>query len=195
MRLFFAIELEAVARERVAAEQRRLRHIVADAADIRWVEPAQLHLTLVFLGEIVEPRLTAVTALATKSIPVAQFTLTLGGVGTFPVRGEPKIVWLGTRSGASETAAVHEAIAQRVTACGIEMEHRRFHPHLTLARVRGRRGSGRFGRRLRQDAGAEPTSVASSRVAEVTLFQSTLSPRGSTYEAIARAPLAGPPLQ
>jgi 2'-5' RNA ligase len=195
MRLFFAIELEAVARERVAAEQRRLRRIVADTADIRWVDPAQLHLTLVFLGEVGEPRLTVVTALATQPIPVAPFTLTLGGVGAFPARGEPKIVWLGTRRGASETAAVHEAVAHRVTACGIEVERRRFHPHLTLARVRGRRGGGRFGRRLEHDGGAGPESVASLRVAEVTLFHSTLSPHGSTYEALARAPLAGPPLQ
>jgi 2'-5' RNA ligase len=196
VRLFFAIELDPGARQGIAGEQRRLRTAVA-GADLRWVDPEQLHLTLVFLGEVPEPALTNLREAATRPIDLPPFILSFGGVGVFPPRGAPRVLWLGALEGAGLAAGAQRAIAGRATQCGLAIERRPFRPHLTLARVRdgGRGGGARLRTEIAALAGDRVEPVARVRVNEVTLFRSLLSPKGSTYEALARAPLAGPPLQ
>jgi RNA 2',3'-cyclic 3'-phosphodiesterase len=193
VRLFVAIELEAAARALVAAEQNRLKR-AAGSDGLRWVDESHLHLTLVFLGEVAEPEVAAVTRAVSEPIPLKPFVLSLGGVGVFPSRGAPRVLWLGAAAGGTETAAVQRAVAERVISCGIRIEDRPFHPHLTLARWRDP-GSGRRAARQLTAKGQRPTEVARVEVTHTTLFRSTLSPRGSTYTRLATAPLAGHPLE
>jgi 2'-5' RNA ligase len=122
------------------------------------------------------------------SAPIAQpsFTLVFGGAGVFPPRGDPRVLWIGTLEGAAAASRLRDLIAARVEALDIPLERRPFRPHLTLGRWRGGRRSDAA--RVRKVA-ASPAAVARVRAAEVVLYESRLSPSGSTYVPLARARL------
>jgi RNA 2',3'-cyclic 3'-phosphodiesterase len=195
VRLFVAIELNDAARAAIAEEQRRLR-IAFDAADrsaLKWVAPAHLHLTLVFVGEVDPPRGDRIVEAMRQSIDVQPFSMVLGGRGVFPPHGAPRAVWLGVKGGADAVIEVQRHVAQRLARLGIAPEARTFHPHLTLARWRNSRPSDR--RRAVDD---RQTPVAQVAVESVALIQSRLSSAGPAYTALCHSRLgesAAPPLQ
>ena len=183
-RLFAAIEIGGAAQERVAREQARLADITRGS--LRWVRQDQLHLTLVFLGEV--PAERAESAIDVMHRPLAQtpFRFELGGIGAFPPRGAPRALWIGVKSGANEIIAAQAMIAERLEALGFERERRPFSPHLTLARWRDSRPSDR------PDAtvGSVPT-IAKVDATAITLFQSRVSSGGSTYTRLVECVLRG----
>jgi 2'-5' RNA ligase len=184
MRLFTAIELDDEVRDAAAREQQRIRSAIGDRSQsLRFVKRDHLHVTMVFLGEIEESRVAAIVRSMDMDVAQPPFHLAIGGIGTFPPRGRPHVVWLAVRQGERETIALHGMVAARLSSVGVVVEPRPFHPHVTLARAKDRRGAGQL--RL-PDPGE---TVASQRVEQVTLFQSRLSPAGPTYTALARAHL------
>lgn len=195
MRLFVAIELDDGARAAVAAEQRRVRNAVGEEGTLKWTAPDHMHVTVVFLGEVGEPLFPDVVAAVRTSIAIPPFRLAFAGLGVFPGRGAPRVIWLGATDGSGgAAAAVQHMMAARLRGVGIALESRPFRPHVTLARSRGARP--RDARRvLAADDGRE---VATIEVDHVTLFESRPSPRGSTYVVVARGPFgaaAVPPVQ
>jgi 2'-5' RNA ligase len=189
MRLYAAIELDDHARAAIAAHQQLVRDAVDTGRDQTWIPPARMHLTLAFLGDVKEPYSSEVIRVIGSPLDAIPFTLGFGGVGAFPPRGAPRVIWIGTTGGSVEAAAVQRIVAERLRAVGVALENRRFHPHVTLARWRGARPADRA--RLRAiDDGAE---VARVHVDHVTLFESRLSPSGPAYTPLARAALSGLP--
>jgi 2'-5' RNA ligase len=184
MRLFVAIEIDDAARAAIAAEQRRLARAMGDGAgSLRFVHAEQLHLTLVFLGELGEPAAQAVVAAMALDIDRAPYSITFGGVGVFPPRGAPRVVWLGLMEGGAETVLLHDAVQSRLEGAGAPRDPRPFSPHLTLARWRD-------GRRRERGAVRESRErLATVRVERVTLFESRLSSGGPAYTALAHARL------
>lgn len=185
-RLFSAIDLGPSARERVAAEQHRLAATL-DAASLRWVSSEHLHLTLVFIGQVPEDCAGGIVLAMQAAIPQQPFRCELGGFGIFPSHGAPRTLWLGVRTGADAVVRVQQAIAARCQALGVLLEKRPFRPHLTLARWR----DGRRSARPRHLGGGDEI-VAVVDVNAVTLFQSRLSSKGSTYTVLAQSPLSDP---
>jgi 2'-5' RNA ligase len=184
MRLFTAIDLTDDARAAVVAQQERLRRTLKGPS-VKWARPEGLHLTLVFIGEVAEPG--AVIDAMGAELPAWPFRLGLGGLGMFPARGAPRVLWLGAIEGASETVHLHRLVRQRLAPCGLQQTSEAFRPHLTLARWREGRSADR-----RAVAGVDAPSVAILPVTSVTLYQSRLLPGGSVYTPLARAQLAGP---
>lgn len=183
-RLFTAIELEPAVRTAVAGVQSACAHQLHDPG-FRLVPPAQLHLTLVFLGEVDESLLEAIVDATRRDLACAPFTLAFGGWGVFPPRGPARVLWLGLEQGSREIQALFEAVTERLAAVGASGERRTFKPHLTLGRWRE---SSRSPRPALPPIGA----VGNQRVSCVTLFQSRLGPSGAEHTVLARAALAGP---
>jgi len=189
MRLFVAIELGDSLIRSLVAQIDRLRHETEQSCPglpVRWVG-ANLHVTLVFLGEVGEESSPAVREALDRPIAVAPFALTLAGFGTFPSSGPLRVVWMGVAQGAEAAKVVHAEVVRRLAPLGCRPESRPYTPHVTIARVKEARGPGaRSARELvrRFPAGGGVTTVES-----VTLFRSHLSPRGSTYEPLLRVPL------
>jgi 2'-5' RNA ligase len=102
---------------------------------VPWLAPRQMHLTLSFLGnlssEIQETLMEKLRAISWKS-----FFLPLIGLGTFPGKGWPKIVWIGVGTGHPHLFQLHKRVQEAVLAAGLEPDLRAFHPHVTLARCR-----------------------------------------------------------
>jgi 2'-5' RNA ligase len=127
-RLFVSIELPESVTQRLAEMDPHLR-------GVHWLDPRQMHLTLSFLGnvssEIQELLMEKLGAISWKS-----FFLPLVGLGTFPGKGWPKIVWIGVGSGHPHLFQLHKRVQEAALAAGLEPDLRAFHPHVTLARCR-----------------------------------------------------------
>ena len=127
-RLFVSVELP----DDVKATLARL---VGDVPGARWLEPDELHLTVRFIGEV-DGVLFDDVLTALEEVQVAPFTLALRGVGHFPPRGEPRILWAGLER-SPELTALHNKVESALVRAGVEPEPRKFLPHVTLARLRG----------------------------------------------------------
>jgi 2'-5' RNA ligase len=193
MRLFIAVDLDDQARAAIEAEQKRLAEAIGRSRSaLKWVRVGQMHLTLVFLGEVAEARAPALVETVDRVVEQPPFELEFDGIGVFPPHGAPRVVWLGVTSGARAVSELHGEMTHRIAPLGIAPEDRAFHPHLTLGRWRESRGSDR---RIAL-AAARSGAVARLHVDHATLYRSRLSSSGPAYTALARANLsAGSPVR
>ena len=180
MRLFFAIELPSDVRAALG----RLRS--ANDRDYRWVDPAQLHVTLAFLGEQPETALPLLEQIGSAAASASRSaTLRLDQPGSFGPRRSPRVLWLGLAGDLPHLTALHAALAARLRQAEFSVEDREFRPHITLAR---RRDSAPPGTPPPWPPQNPPR--ATFQVDHLTLFQSRLSPRGATYHALGLYPMA-----
>jgi 2'-5' RNA ligase len=199
MRLFIAVDLPDEARQAIAVRQKLWAGPLSKSKDaLKLVEPSRMHLTLLFIGEAREARVPAMVESMNAPASMAPFDVMFGGVGVFPPRGAPRVLWIGVTDGAAHLERLQHEIAERVRAVGIALDDRPFHPHLTLGRWRGaeRRRPSTDRRstpeRLRREVAALDRSdrIACVRVTRATLYQSLLSSSGPAYTALAHANLA-----
>ncbi len=178
MRLFLAVQLPAQVQERLGRVQDRLR----DArADVSWVKPANLHITLKFLGEIEPKRLERLQpVLAETASRAAPFVVAIGGVGTFGGR-VPRVVWAGIGNGAEPLGSLARAIEGGLARVGFPKEKRAFSAHLTLGRVRSATNLPHLTAVLRETAAEHFGEAPVDRFA---LMQSELHPSGSIYAVL-----------
>ena len=187
IRTFVAVETSEAVRRRAVE---LVRTLAAAGADVKWVEPYNLHLTLKFLDEVAEPDMPGVCrAVQEAAAAVPPFDIEVRGAGAFPSPGRPRTLWLGAAGGAEAMIALQAAIDKALRKLGFPKETRRFEPHLTIGRVRGGGPTVvQLGRLLREQAEFD---AGQFRVIETVVFASHLSPAGSTYEALSRAALDG----
>jgi 2'-5' RNA ligase len=189
VRLFVGVELDAAIVDVAAAVIDDLRRAVAERAPrarISWLTRDRLHLTLAFIGNVDDGRLQAIHTQLRPPYSTGRFDVGLGGLGVFPERGHPRVVWVGIETGRDLLHALAEEVTTRLAGAGIEREERDYNPHLTLARVR-EPGD------LRADvllSGRDGIVLGTSVVRAITLLESRLSPKGPSYRAIERMALA-----
>src|SRR5206468_4981573 len=153
-----------------------------DSADFRWQGDEQLHLTLRFIGEVDRP-LANDLAGALGQIRAEPFAVRIKGVGRFEGRNSGAL-WAGVEP-KEPLAALAAKIERGCQSVGLEPDRRAFHPHITLARWKGRR-TREVARFLERNRGlvSEPWEVDA-----FTLFESRLSKHGAHYEEVAVYPL------
>ena len=127
MRLFIAIDLP----ERIKHE---LAVISFGLPQARWVPPEQIHLTLRFIGEV-DGALFKDLKSCLESVSGSSFPLTLNGLGCFPPRRDPQVLWVGIEKSV-ELMALRKNVDSCLSKLGIAPEQRKFVPHITLARTR-----------------------------------------------------------
>ena len=136
MRCFVAIDLTSDVRAAIARAQTRVRTAAAHA-DVRWVDPAQFHLTLKFLGAVPDDRVPAVSAALEGAVAdTAPIALAAAGLGGFPSLRSARVLWAGITAGVPELARLAAAIDRALTPLGFPPEGRSFRGHLTIGRVR-----------------------------------------------------------
>ncbi|HEX5257272.1 MAG TPA: RNA 2',3'-cyclic phosphodiesterase [Sphingomicrobium sp.] len=160
----------------------QIRDLLVDAMDenseFRWQDDSQLHLTLRFVGEVERPVATDL-ADALGRIRGAPLELRIAGVGRFEQRNAGAL-WAGVEP-KPPLAALAAKVERACQSIGLEPERRAFHPHITLARWKGRR------RREVRDFLERRASIKSQPFAvdRFILFESHLSRHGAHYEAVA----------
>jgi len=191
LRLFAAVDLPDPAREQMRAGLQALRHALRrpgmDDA-FRWVDVANLHLTLRFLGNVADDAVPGVIGAIERGIDTAPEAVALARLGTFPPNGRPRVVHVGVESGLEFLRRLrNQTDAALSSACHWQDDARPFAPHLTLARSRDR---ARFdAAEFRKIAAAVDWPVVRLDVSHVTLFRSVTLPSGPRYSVLARAAL------
>ena len=187
-RTFFAIPIPLVQRNRLG----RLQGLIApELPNARWVEPDQFHLTLAFIGDVPDSDINRLCrAVAGAVAGFEPFVINLQSLGAFPDPEKPRVAWVGVSGpGLDSLGELQSAVAEAAEGAGFPPEDDRFHPHVTLGRIRSKKGQELEITRLiphyRSWAAGQFT------VGEVLAQASTLTPEGPSYMVLARAPLRG----
>ncbi len=181
LRLFVAVDLPGEARDAVAAAVEPWRRAIPEA---RWGEREGWHVTLKFLGDTPPELVGEVTDLiAAAAAGVTAFQTRLDGLGSFPVRGPARVLWVGLDDRPGRLAGLAHAIDAALTP-RFEPEQRPLHPHVTVARLHP-------ARRLPDGFAEQVVEPVSFTVDRVHLYRSHLGGGPARYELLAAAPLAG----
>ncbi len=127
IRLFIAIDLPETAKE-------ELGRLCFGLPGARWIEPEQIHLTLRFIGEV-DGGLFHEVRSGLEHVECPSFPLTLKGLGCFPPRGEPHVLWVGVEK-SEPLFRLRKKVDVRLAGIGVAPEKRKFSPHVTLARLK-----------------------------------------------------------
>jgi 2'-5' RNA ligase len=127
IRLFIAIDLP----EAIRLEVQGMGRSIANASP---VAAEQLHLTLKFIGEVEGSRLLDIRNALTE-VFIPNFSIALKGVGTFPPRGIPRILWVGVENG-EHILPLRNSIDKTLAVINIPRDKKKYIPHLTIARLK-----------------------------------------------------------
>lgn len=187
MRAFIAIPLPEEAQESLLKLQDILK---TSGADIKWVEPKNIHLTLKFLGDINE-RTVGHISTAIQKIASGQksFRIRTKELGVFPKPTFARVIWVGIDTGAVETRALAAQIEEASTKLGIPSETKPFTTHITLGRVRSQKNLEKLLHAIENASALTTEYPQQFIVSEIILYQSTLSLQGPIYEKICRVSL------
>jgi 2'-5' RNA ligase len=177
MRLFVAIDLPEAVKE-------RLSMISCGLPGARWVKPEQLHLTMRFIGEVDGDRFLDIRD-ELAEVSCESFPMQLQGVGFFPPRKKPRVVWVGLEKN-EQLVRLRKRIEAVLVRTGLEPEGRKFAPHITLARL-NKTPASKVGRFL------EHHSLFISplfQVNEFRLYSSVLNAGGATHYIEQEYPLS-----
>jgi len=125
-RLFVAIDLPESTRQLLGNLDPKIR-------GVRWIDPAQMHLTLIFFGNVADD-IDLVLREKLSGIGFGAFFLPIVGLGTFSAKGAPKIVWIGVGRAHPHLFQIHKRVHEAALAVGLELDIRPWHPHITIAR-------------------------------------------------------------
>jgi len=188
MRCFIAIDFPEVIKEKIAEIQTLLSKA---GADVTWVNPAHIHLTLYFFKELPVGKVELLYEKIKKEIQEQEaFELTLHGIGSFPPSpDDPRVIWIGIQ-GSLKLAGLY----QKIQGVSQPFDEKRpkgerngsFTPHATVGRVRSRKNL-RPVKNLIEKFSSEPVGICP--VDELIFFESRLSQKGPDYFKLHRIPL------
>lgn len=146
---------------------------------VRWVDQANYHITLAFLGDQSEQVLDQLAEDLDRHVHRGSVDISISRLSPFP-ESRPKLI-AAMVAPCDELESLQKQAMNAVFASSIRLEKRRFVPHITLGRYRHSRN---------HFAGVIPMNIdARDEVAELALYESVLTPNGAEYEALFRVPL------
>lgn len=134
-RTFIAVPLEEKVRAKIVGLQEEMS---AAGTEVKWVEPENLHVTLLFLGEVdLRESVEICRAVRRVTEGISPFKLQIAGMGCFPNARRPRTLWAGVAEGHDELTQLHHAIeGDLLELGGYRREERGYTPHITLGRIK-----------------------------------------------------------
>ena len=176
IRSFLAIELPEPILGKIEGVQGDLK---SAHADVRWVNPEKIHLTLKFFGNIEESRIDPIFKSIEEAIRnTPPFSLKVRGVGAFPHLNNPRVIWMGLVDRREILTSFQKQIEIQLEKIGFQSEDRPLHPHLTLGRVKSSKGKRELVEKMEKHKEEE---FGDFQVERVVLFKSDLRPTGPIY--------------
>ncbi len=187
VRLFVAIDIPNDIRDLLSKAVAKLE---ATGGGARWVKPENLHLTLKFIGYYDREKLERLTGEVRKAAERGpSFRVRFGEPGAFPSKKRARVIWIGMAEGSREAGKVASKLDARLEKAGVKREGRPFAGHLTLARLKKPMDYIDYlvilGNML------EGLQDMAFDVSEIVLYESILSSKGPTYQALERMRLGG----
>ncbi len=184
IRTFIAVKISDSSRKSLSELIERLRE---SRADVKWVTPENVHLTLKFLGDVDERKVDEISGKVSDACKGTRpFEMSLKGLGAFPNARRPSVIWVGVDDGREDLADLNGKIERELEAIGFEREKRKFSPHLTIGRLRRDGRQGDLKDRLSADFNG-----GDSTVDRVIVMKSMLTPKGPIYEELRETVLLG----
>jgi 2'-5' RNA ligase len=185
IRTFIGIDVGKPIRDRLVNLQETLSRA---GAEVKWVEPENLHVTLLFLGEVDEREVPAVCSVVGESVAQHQpFAMSIETAGCFPNPRRPRVLWVGVGEGAQDVCALHDSLETPLLDLGCyRREDRKYTPHVTLGRVKSDRPADKLAVALAKNAAWKG---GDSTVHEVHVMSSQLGSKGPVYTVLSRAKL------
>ncbi len=182
MRTFIAIELPEPIKNSLA---RLIDKLKETSADVKWVQPQNIHLTLKFLGERDDKKVDRITEILDEVAKNHKaFPIRINALGAFPNMSSPRVIWVGIDQGDIETKSIFKDLEDSICKVGIPKEDRAFSSHITIGRTRSAKGI----TELSQAIASLNDSIGKDKLeftaGSITLFKSTLTPKGPIYEAL-----------
>lgn len=172
----FDIQNEGIL-NRIAATQKLL---MQTNADLKLVEPKNIHITVRFLGPM-NPEMVDKVYEAMKKVKFNPFNIQLQGLGVFPTVNYPRVVWAGITLGAEQLKSIFEQLEPMLHDLGFAPEPEGFNAHLTIARVRSGANKQRLVDFVNRQSGYEFGNIKANCL---RLKRSQLSPMGPTYTTL-----------
>lgn len=185
IRTFIAVDPGKSIRDRLVLLQDKLAQA---GAEVKWVEPQNLHFTLQFLGEVDQREVLEVCRVVKKVVSGhGSFPLKVEGTGCFPNPRRPRVLWVGASIGSDELKALHEALDEPLFELGCyRRESRAYTPHITLGRVKPDSPLDELLAGLDKH---KSWSAGETNVKEVEVMSSELRPIGPVYTVLSKARL------
>jgi len=183
IRSFIAIELEISTQNSLKTIQ---DHLKTTDADVKWVKPTNIHLTLRFLGNLHPKKLKILT----KEFPdyfkrLSAFEADMTNLDAFPRLDKPRVLWIGIEKNAERIEALEDQLEEHLCKLGIPKEKEKFIPHLTIGRVRSNKNLSFLVEKMK-DYSFEPISQV---IKKIVLFKSSLTSSGPIYSHLSEAEL------
>jgi RNA 2',3'-cyclic 3'-phosphodiesterase len=185
IRTFIGIDIGKPIRDRLVGLQETLGRT---GVEVKWVEPENLHVTLLFLGEVDEREVPSVcTAISDAAAKHEPFTMSIETAGCFPNPRRPRVLWVGVGEGVQGVCALHDSLEPPLLELGCyRREQRKYTPHVTLGRVKSDRPSNDLSVALAKNGVWKGGDTV---VREVLVMSSQLGPKGPVYTVLSRGKL------
>jgi len=175
IRTFICVEIPAAIKSRIEDLQRALKQ---PDAQISWVKPANIHLTVKFLGDVAAPRIEVVRrAVERAAESLSAFAIEVGGAGCFPNARNPRVLWVGLGQVPEALSQLHTRLENELAREGFAREPKRFAPHLTIGRARNPNQA----RATAEALIARGFAPVAFQASEIIVMRSDLRPAGSIY--------------
>lgn len=179
LRTFVAVEINDAIRERLSGLITRLK---TTEADVKWVAPENIHITLKFLGYIEDTRVAAVGELVRKATAsIDSFTVDIEHLGAFPNTKKPRVIFVVAQEEGNNLATIYSRLDDSLAKMGIRKEGRQFRPHLTVGRVKSQKNLKAL---LDEMDSLKESSFGQQMIESVSLMQSDLKPTGPVYRKL-----------
>ena len=190
IRTFVAVKVsDDVARALIGLQSNLKKQL--GGVPIRWCSRNQLHITLVFLGNVSVDRVVElVGALERACEGISSMKFSAAGVGAFPSKDRPRVIWAGIEGDVATLCELQRRVASATHGFGDPTEDREFHPHLTLGRL-SRRSAAEELAVARVLRSISPATIGEWRAESVSLVKSELYPDGPIYTDLAEFHLIG----
>jgi 2'-5' RNA ligase len=187
-RTFIALELNEALQHHLSGMIRQMAFVLPD---LRWVDPATIHLTLAFLGELNDEQLAlAMQAAQAAAQSTEAFDYRLSHVGVFGSKRYPRVIWVGIEEPSGTLLHLHRVLNHALEQCGFAMDTRSFSPHLTLSLVKVPLKPAEIQslQRFLDDKHSFTTSPV-YHVSHINVMKSELSRAGAKYTCLKAYPL------
>jgi 2'-5' RNA ligase len=179
LRLFLAIDIDEALKEKISLIKKNLEEV---CPFIKWTKPDTWHLTLKFLGETKKDKLKNIIKVCSDTFPnYGSFEITLKDISAFPNLRMPRVIFIDTII-PQTLHSIYEDIEDKLSELGFKKEDRKFHPHITLARIKDVKPFLKQREQITEKFNQIGKEISFNlNVKEIVLYQSILTPKGPTY--------------
>ena len=183
IRCFIAVELDKAVARKVARLQLRCKEKLGqNCSKLKWTNPEHNHITLKFLGDVPDSLVNEICKALDQTLQQFEpFEIEPDRLATLPQRGTPRVLVVETTVANKQLEKLHATLQNELVKIGLPPDKRRFHGHLTLARIKNTTVAGQVREMVDE---YPPVSLGRQAVDRITLLQSQLDRTGPMYSRL-----------